>query len=166
MNPYLSFAILFCLALLQTTVMPRITLLGVHPDLVLMAVTSWSLLRGSEEGMLWALIAGVVIDLFSGATFGVCTLALLTVSFASGLGQRSIFRFDLLIPILVIPPATLIYQLIILSLLSAFGWRAGWRASLSHIVFPSMLINTISMPIVYLLARLLHRRTGREEITW
>ena len=164
MNQYLSFGILFFLALLQATVMPRITVLGVHPDLMLMAVTSWSLLRGSEEGMLWALIGGVVMDLFSGAPFGVCTLALLIVSFLSGLGQRNVFRLDLLVPILAIPVATLAYQLIVLGLLAALGWRAGWGASLSHVILPSMLVNTLGMPAVYLSARLLHHRTVGEEI--
>lgn len=164
MNQYLAFAILFCLALLQTTVMPRITVLGVHPDLMLMVVTSWSLLRGAEEGMLWALVGGLAMDLFSGASFGVCTLALLVVSFLSGLGQRNVFRLDLLVPILAIPVATLVYQLIVLGLLAALGWRAGWGVSLSHVVLPSMLVNTLGMPAVYLAARLLHRRTAGEEI--
>jgi rod shape-determining protein MreD len=72
MSPYWMFAFLFVLSLLQSTVLPRITVLGVHPDLLLMVVTSWSLLRGSEEGMLWALIGGLGMDLLSGAQFGVC----------------------------------------------------------------------------------------------
>jgi rod shape-determining protein MreD len=164
MNQYLSFAILFCLSLLQSTVMPRITLLGVHPDLVLMAVISWSLLRGSEEGMLWALIGGVIMDLLSGAPFGICTLALLIASFASGLGQHHIMRADLLIPVIVIPPATLVYHLILLGALAALGWRAEWNTSLRRVVLPSMLINSLGMPVVYLLVRWLHRRMSREEI--
>lgn len=164
MNQYLSFAILFCLSLLQSTVMPHITILGVHPDLVLMAVISWSLLRGSEEGMLWALIGGVIMDLLSGAPFGICTLALLVTSFASGFGQHHILRADLLIPVLVIPPATLVYQLILLGALTALGWRAGWDTSLRQVVLPSMLVNSLGMPVIYLLTRWLHRRMGRQEI--
>jgi rod shape-determining protein MreD len=164
MNQYLSFAILFCLSLLQSTVMPHITILGVHPDLVLMAVTSWSLLRGSGEGMLWALIGGVIMDLLSGAPFGICTLALLIASFGSGFGQHHIMKADLLIPVLVIPPATFVYQLILLGALAALGWRSGWSTSLRHVVLPSMLVNSLGMPVIYLLARWLHRRMGREEI--
>lgn len=166
MNQYLTIAILFSLALLQSTVMPRITVLGVHPDLVLVAVTSWSLLRGSGEGLLWALVGGVVIDLFSGAPFGVHTLALLAVSFVSGLGQQTIFRSDWLTPIVVIPLATLIYQLMVLGLLTILGWRGGVASAVRYVVLPSMLANTLVMPIVYPLARLLHQRMGREEAAW
>ena len=166
MNPYLYFSILFGLALLQSTVMPKITVLGVHPDLVLMAVTSWSLLRGAEEGMLWALISGVILDLLSGAPFGVYSLALLTIGFAAGLGQRNMLRVDILAPIVAIPLATLAYLLITMALLSVLGWDMEWGARVGAVVLPSILVNSLGMPFVYLPARLLHRRVAREEISW
>ncbi|MBL7202215.1 MAG: rod shape-determining protein MreD [Anaerolineae bacterium] len=166
MNPYLMLTTLFGLAVLQSTVMPRIHILGVHPDLMLMVVTSWSLLRGSEEGMLWALIGGAIVDLFSAAPFGVCTLSLLIVSFLSGLGERHIFRFDLLIPILVIPVVSLVYGGLTLVLLRVLGWTAGWRDSLTQVLLPFSLVNTLLMPLVYLIMRTLYRRTARKETSW
>jgi rod shape-determining protein MreD len=158
--------LLFLLALLQSTVMPRIEVLGVRPDLVLLAVTSWSILRGPEEGMLWALVGGVIMDLLSGAPFGVSTLALLLVSFGAGSGPRNVIRLDILLPIAIIPPATLLYHVVTLGLMSALGWRTSWSASMRQIVLPSLLVNSIGMPFVYLLLRSLHRHTAREEITW
>jgi rod shape-determining protein MreD len=166
MSPYLSVGIMFSLGLLQSTVLPRITLLGVHPDLVLLAVAAWSLVRGSEEGMLWALVGGVVMDLFSAAPFGVCTLSLLIVGFAAGLGQANMLRLELLVPIVVIVPATLVYQLSLAGLLSLLTGATGWGTRFGQIIMPSILINSICMPFVYLLARLAHRRTRREEIAW
>lgn len=166
MNPYLYFGVLLGLALLQSTVMPKITVLGVHPDLVLMAVTSWSLLRGSEEGMLWALVGGVALDLFSGAPFGIYSLSLLLIGFAAGLGPRNMLRIDILAPILVIPLSTLVYLLATMALLSALGWEMEWSARLRTVLLPSILVNSLGMPFVYLPARLLHRRVAREEISW
>jgi rod shape-determining protein MreD len=164
MSQYAAIALLFLLALLQSTVMPRIELLGVHPDLVLMAVTSWSILRGPEEGMLWALVGGVVMDMFSGAPFGVSTLALLAAGFVAGFGPRDVLRVDILLPITIIPITTLLYRVITLGLLTLLGWQTSWAVSLRHTVLPSLLVNSIAMPFVYLLLRRLHRRTGREEI--
>jgi rod shape-determining protein MreD len=164
MNAYLTFLVLFIVTLLQSTVMTRITIIGVHPDLMLMVITSWSLLRGVQEGMLWALIGGVPMDLLASNRFGVHTLALLAVSFGSGFGERTVFRFEILMPILVIPLATLGYQLMIMGGLSLFGWPVLWGTYMTTVVFPSMLVNTICMPIVYLIVRVLHRRTYREEM--
>ncbi len=164
MNLYLTLAVLLSAALLQSTVMPHCTLLGVHPDLMLMLVTAWSILRGSEEGMLWAVIGGVALDMLSGAPFGVCTLALLIVGFLAGLSRRSVFRSDLLLPLLIVPLATLLYEGMMLLALRALGWPADLRTGVSRVVLPAVLVNTVSMPVVYLLARELHRRTRWEGL--
>jgi rod shape-determining protein MreD len=166
MNAYLTIAGLIVLAILQSTVMPRITVLGVHPDLVLLVVTSWSLLRGAQEGMLWALVGGIAVDLFSGAPFGVITLSLLVTSFLSSLGQRNVFRLDLLIPIVVIPLATLVQNTIMLTLLWALQWPTDWGAGFAHVILPAMLVNTIGMPLVYLALRALDQHVGREVMAW
>jgi rod shape-determining protein MreD len=166
MNAYLTIAGLIALAIVQSTVMPRITVLGVHPDLMLLAVTSWSLLRGAQEGMLWALVGGIAIDFLSGAPFGVVTLSLLVASFLSSLGQRNVFRLDLLVPIVVIPLATLVYNTIMLALLWALRWPTEWGAGFAHVILPAMLVNTIGMPLVYLALRTLDRRVGREVMVW
>jgi rod shape-determining protein MreD len=166
MNAYLTVAFLLFLALIQSTVMPRVSLLGVHPDLVFLVVISWSLLRGMGEGMLWALVSGVALDLISGAPFGVCTLALVVASFVSSLGERGIFRFEILVPILIVPPVTLLYQVVLFTMLKILGWPAGWGEGLTRVVLPCVLINTVGIPIVYPLMRLLDRHTGRERMAW
>jgi rod shape-determining protein MreD len=173
MNGYWTFALVLALVLLQTTVAPRLTMLGVHPELPLIAVTAWSLLRGSGEGTLWALIAGVAMDLISGAPFGMSTLPLVVIGFGVGLSQRDVLRSDLgarhlLIPILVIPVATLVYQSAMLAWLKAFGWPVTWGEGLGRVILPSIIVNTLIMPVVYWLLRLLSRhaelRAGR--MTW
>jgi rod shape-determining protein MreD len=166
MNLYLTLALSFLLALLQSTVLSRVTVLGVHPDLLLLVVTSWSLLRGAEEGMVWALIGGSALDLFSGARFGVHTLSLLVVGFLAGLGGKAGFRFDLLMPMLVIPLATLGYELSTMALLHVTGWPVAWGAYMGRTVFSCTVVNTLGMPLVYLAMRALYRRTVRKEITW
>ncbi len=165
MNIYLTLAILLTAVLLQSTVMPRVVMWGVHPDLVLIVVTVWSLLRGAEEGMLWALLGGIGLDLMSGAQFGVHTLALLLVSFVSGLGERTLFRSELLMPLLVIPLATLMYELMLMGLLALTGWPSPWGAGIARVVLPCMGANTLVMLPVYILLRWLHRRVFRQEIT-
>lgn len=166
MNIYWSFLLLSTLAMLQSTLLPHVRVFGVQPDLVLLAVVAWSLLRGSEEGMLWALIGGLALDILSSARLGVNTLPLLLISFLAGLWQRGIVRQDILIPFLVIPVATLAYQGAMIALLKLLGWEGTWGASLRHAILPTTLVNTLLMPAVYVLMRRLHRRTHDENIEW
>ena len=63
MNLYAAILLLSAVAIAQSTVMPHLTIMGVKPDLMLLAVMSWSLLRGSEEGLVWAFIGGLALDL-------------------------------------------------------------------------------------------------------
>ncbi len=164
MNIYLTLFLLFALALIQSTVMPHLSIWGVHPELILMVVTSWSILSGAEEGMLWALIGGVLLDLISAGQFGLHTLALLVVGFLSGLGERTVFRSDLLMPLLIIPLATLVYELLLLVGLYLTGWRAPLWPYFNQVVVPSMGVNTLLMAPIYLGLRVLHRRLHRKEI--
>ncbi|HID87983.1 MAG TPA: rod shape-determining protein MreD, partial [Anaerolineae bacterium] len=53
MNPYATIGLLVGIALLQTSFVPHLSIRGVKPDLMLMAVVSWSLLRGAGEGIAW-----------------------------------------------------------------------------------------------------------------
>jgi len=165
MNVYLAILLLFVLATVQSTILPRLTVWGVHPELMLMAVISWSILSGAEEGMLWALIGGILLDLFSASHFGLHTIALLVVAFPSGLGQRTLFRSDLLMPLLIIPLATLGYELVLLAGLYLTGWTASLSAYFGQVVMPSVGANTLLILPIYLLLRAVHRRLHRQEIT-
>lgn len=131
-----------------------------------MAVASWSLLRGTKEGMVWALIGGVCLDLLAGAPLGTTTIALLVVSFIAGLGESSVFRTHIALPLVIAFVTTLVHGLIILVILDLAGRSVIWLNSLTRIVMPSALVNTLLMPLVFWPLQWLHRKTGREEIHW
>ena len=64
--PFLMSAVVLSLAaILQSTLLPHFAILGVKVNLVLLLVTSWSIRRGIESGLPWALIGGVAIDVLS-----------------------------------------------------------------------------------------------------
>jgi rod shape-determining protein MreD len=129
-------------------------------------VVAWSLLRGAEEGMVWALIGGLALDTLSGAQLGVNTLPLLLISFLAGLWQRGLVRLEVLVPLLAIPVATLVYQGAMVALLKLLGWPAAWRAAFRYSILPTTLVNTLLMPAAYVLMRWIHRRTQDENIEW
>ena len=153
-------------AVIQSTLIPHLSLGGIKPDIVLLVVISWSLLRGAEEGVVWGLIGGILLDLLSGAPFGVFTIAMAAVSFLTGMGEMNVFRTNIALPLATIFFATIAYNLIFLILLQAMGWPIAWIDGFIRVILPTTLLNTLLMPIVYKLMHWLHRRTGREEISW
>ena len=151
---------------MQATAMPHVTIMGVKPDLVLLMVISWSLLRGAQEGMIWALIGGIGLDLLSGAPFGTFTVILVILSLLAGLGELSVFRTHLALPLVATLIATLAYDLFFLLLLQMKGASIAWADSLIKVVLPSTLFNVSLSPLVYKALYWLHRKTGREEMAW
>ena len=164
MSLYATALLLVATIIIQTTVMPYVAFLGVKPDLVLLVVISWSLLRGAKEGIVWALIGGIGLDLVSGAPFGIHTLALAVPSLLAGLGELSVFRTHLALPLIATLVATLAYDLFFLFLLQMRGTSIAWTDSLIKVVLPSILFNVLLSPFIYKALYWLHRRTGPKEM--
>ena len=146
--------------------MPHLPIMGVKPDLVLLMVISWSLLRGAKEGTIWALVGGIGLDLLSGAPFGTSTVPLVILSLVAGLGELSIFRTRIALPLIATLIATLSYDLFFLLLLYVEGRSIAWTDSLTKVVLPSALVNVLLSPLVYKALHWLDRKTGREEMAW
>jgi rod shape-determining protein MreD len=158
--------LLVVVALVQATIVPHLTIWGVFPDLPLLIVVSWSLLRGAKEGMVWGFVAGVAVDLFSGAPFGAATLGLLVASFVSGLGHATVFRAHVTLPLLAMFVATIIYDLVFLLVVRISGEAVDWLPSLVRVILPSAVINALLTPVVLGGMRFLDNRFGREEMEW
>ena len=163
---YLGLAVLLGLALIQSSLGPFLTIVGVHPNLVLVAVIGWTLLRGPGEGLVWAIIGGLALDLLSGGPFGAATLALVITSVLTSLGYGRVFGGYLILPLALTFPLSLAYYLIYLLLLSVFNRPVAWISSVADIILPASMVNMAAMLILFPLLRALHRRTGREEIGW
>ena len=152
-------------ALLQSVLFSRIDLLGARPDLMFLLVLTWAAVRNVDEGLVWAFIGGLLIDLRSGGPLGATALALIVVGFLAGrswgqgLGSRVV---ELLLVALV---GGLLYHLIVLFAMAAVGHTVYWSYSLLRIAIPSVLLNTVLTPFVQQPVAWLGRRLRREGLT-
>ena len=165
-SPYLMFPLLLSAALLQTTALPPLTILGIKPELMLLMVLAWSLLRGVEEGLVWAFVGGLILDLFSGGPLGASALALLIVSSLSSLVQGAVTRTSFLLPMGAALVGTLVYQGLVLLVVQLARGDVPWVDSLLRLILPSLAVNTLLMPVMFQVLVWLDRKTGREEIAW
>lgn len=166
MTIYLVVPLLVVVAILQTTLVPALAIWGVFADLPLLVVVSWSLLRGPREGILWGFVAGLMVDLFSGAPFGASTLALIAVGLLAGLGAATVFRAHVALPLLAMFLATIVYDLLVLLVVSISGSPVAWLESFYRIILPSAALNAMLTPVVFVTMRRLHTRFGREDMEW
>ena len=148
------------MALLQTSFLPGLRLGDVTPDLVLLVVVSWSLLRSSSQGLPLAVVGGMVLDLLSGGPFGAVTLSLVPASALTSLVQQRIARDSPWLPLAAGSLAGLLYNGFHALILRISGRPLRLGLGLAEWFLPSILWNALLMYPVYALMRRLHLRTA------
>ncbi|MCC7161374.1 MAG: rod shape-determining protein MreD [Anaerolineae bacterium] len=165
MSPYFVLPLLIIIALIQTTLLPILLPGPVRPDLMLMVVVGWGVVHGSGEAALWGLAGGLLLDLFSGAPFGLHTFALGGIGWLADTLQTNFFRSNLLIPLATIFIATLLYHIGQAAVMQLLGYAINWAFYSFNVVLPTAILNTALMPIVYFILRRLDR-VVRPRLTW
>ena len=166
MTIYLVVPLLAVVTLLQSTLVSHFRIWGVFADLPLLVVVSWGVLRGPREGLIWGFVAGLMLDIFSGAPFGAATFGLMAVGLLSGLGKSTVFQSRIVLPMLAVLLATVIYDIIFLIVVWISGYPVAWLDSLFRLVLPSALLNTVLAPVIIVIMAWLNARFGREEMEW
>jgi rod shape-determining protein MreD len=156
-----GFVVLLTVAVLQSTIGPKLSVLGVMPNAVLVLVVCWALVHGSVAGMGWGFLGGLSVDLLSGVPMGTHALAMTLVGYLAGMGQRSPFQSRFLVPLAMIMASTLGYTLLIAFMLRLLGWPLQVDAALIRVLVLSLLLNAVLMPFVYgVLLSVTQRRGG------
>jgi rod shape-determining protein MreD len=161
--PRLVFALLILLlALVQTTLLPLGRIIGITPDLVLVALLLWSAAREPREGLLWAFGIGLFLDLLTLAPLGSSALALLPVVVIGWLGRNRFFQSGLVVPLLLAMAATLAHGLALLALAPFTGGHVNPLATARLGVLGATL-NALVVPPLYLIVQLVDRWIGRND---
>jgi rod shape-determining protein MreD len=151
---YVMAPLLLLLCLVQSTAASRFTVFGVKPDLVLLLIIVGALLYGPRASLLWAFIAGIGMDIFSGGPMGASSLALMAAALVASLGHRPLSRFNWLVPVGAALLGTMTYAAVylgILAVLDAGGWfqrSVPFIDTVRAVVLPAALYNTLLMMLL------------------
>jgi rod shape-determining protein MreD len=152
-------------AIVQATLSPYMKINGVHPDLVLLLVIGWTVLRGLEDGATWALIGGVSLDFLSGAPFGVFSLSLLLVAVITGFFHGRTFGSSIVVPLILTFPLSLVFNGMALILLNLLGHPMVWSDAVYNVMTPAAIFNTGVMMLVFPPLYLLNRWLNPKVLT-
>lgn len=140
-------------AVLQSALMPHLRIFGAAPNLVLVVLITWVLLVRTQDGVVFALSAGVALDTLSSAPFGLAIAGLTIVALLAGLVGANLFRAAWYLPYLSVTVSTLLYGALGIMALQAVGRLAPFGPSLLHAVLPELAANLVLMAGIYELAR-------------
>lgn len=151
--------------MVQSTVAPHFAIYGLKVELVLLLVVAWSILRGPEEGIVWAILGGFLLDLFSAIPFGVSATAMAVTALLVSWVGPGLLRANSLLPLILVPVATAEFDAVSLMLLEALGWSVDWSFVLLRVILPLTILNSLAMVPVY---RILYNVNSRLQpaINW
>lgn len=161
-NFYAAIPLLALLAIVQTSILPRFSIAGVEPQLLFVIPLAWGLLRGLEEGLVWAFIAGLWLDLFSLAPMGLSSLALMAAVAVPVLLQEVMPPRRLLVAAVMAGLGTIIYLLLYVIGLGLLG--RGISANGLAGLLPLILLHMVVVLPVYMLVQTLLRVTRSRRV--
>jgi len=147
----LKSAIIVVALLIQLTLINSVTILGIKPDLIMVVVVVFSLLKGEKEGTISGFASGLLQDIFSIGLLGINALAKTVIGFICGILKEKIFHEHMLFLIPVITfIASFIQSILVFLLLHAFGTEYNLVWSLKQVTLPEALYSSLLAPFIFL----------------
>ena len=139
-------------------------MLGAEPNLVLLVVVLWSLVRGVDEGLLWAFIGGLLVDTLSGGPLAGTAIALLAAAYLAGQSLGVQVGSQVVRAMFLTALGTAVFHLALLLVLDWTGHAVDWAFSLTRVTGPSVVLNMLVAPLILQPLNWLDRATRQEGL--
>ena len=135
--------------LLQISVFSRFKLAGVTPNILICIVSTYGFMKGRKYGIVIGFCTGLILDIFSGALFGMYALIYMYIGLLNGFFKKQFFGDDLKLPLVLIGTSDLIYG--VSTYLSLFAIRSQYDFSyyLMNIILPEVVYTLLVSIFVY-----------------
>lgn len=115
----ISSLIVFCAALIESSILSNISFLLVVPDLILICSIYFSTLNGRFYGETNGFISGLILDFLTGTPLGMNCLYRVLIGYLFGLFSESLIVSGIIMPMLTVGIGTILKRLFII-LISIF----------------------------------------------
>lgn len=164
---YMTALIIVCY-LLQTTVMQKLALANIVPNLILIIVVAIGYMRGKVEAMFIGLLLGLLVDCQYNSLIGVCGLIYMLVGYLVGLCNKIYYRDDYTIPILLVGLSDIFYNFVYYILTFLLRNRTNLPYYFLKIMLPELvytvLVSILLYKLIHSVITRLERKSGKETI--
>ena len=145
--------IAFLLAIVQASSVEQFKVLGVSPNLMLVFLVAWLVVRGVEDVLPMLFVAGVTLGLAGLQSPGVVLLALLPVAGLGLVRELRVVHSDFILALMLVFGASLVYETVMLASVMTTGGALDVGVGLRSAVVPSAIVNVGLMLPVYAVTR-------------
>lgn len=143
--------IIIAAALVETTMLPAISIQRVVPDLILILVVYFSIAEGSERGMFTGLIGGILQDVSANTGVGHHALCLIIVGYVTGRMASRLITDNPYVKVITVLGASVIHGFIYLSIEYIQKVDADAVLTMSYSIMPQAFYTAIFTPPVFII---------------
>lgn len=149
-------------ALLETSVLPELTIAGAKPDLLFILTVAATMMIGVENGLTWAFVGGLMLDLLTpGRPLGATSLTLLLMVGATVAAMRFLPQRRVSIAVASVFVLAWAYEVLDIAIL---GFTSGTAATPSPTaIAPIVVLSTLLAVPVAAAMRLSWLRMGAHD---
>lgn len=152
MRILLTSILVFVNFILQTTLLPYLSIGGVLPNTALIIVVSYALLRGSISGAMVGFFSGMLMDIFFGTSIGFYALLFLLAGLTIGRSQKEFYRENYLLPVIICSLTAMVYESIVFITGFVFQGETNILYFLLRLLIPEAVYTAVvTVPIYRLL---------------
>jgi rod shape-determining protein MreD len=146
---YVGLPLLVLVALLEVSVLPMFRVYGLQPNLLLVLLIAWLMVRGATEAFVLAPIGGILLGLVDGAPAGTALLGLAPLAFLQDLRGSQLREGGLIMAAAFTIVMSLFYNYIHLVVFALQGQSGSWVDASLQIIMPTALLNVIILVPLY-----------------
>lgn len=142
------------LALVQASSIEQFKILGVAPNLTLVFLVAWLVVRGLDDVLPMIAVTGITSGLIGLQTQGVVLLALLPIAAFGLLREMHVIHSDLALVLALVFAGSIAYEFVILITVMVTGGTLDPLVGIRSAVLPAAIVNVAMAPFVFGVMRL------------
>ena len=151
--------------LLQTTCNSIISIGNVTPNLMLILVCVFALLRGKKEGLIIGFVSGLLLDLYYGYgdVIGFNSLVFMYIGYLNGLFTEFIYTDDIMVPVLFTGICDFGYNFIYYVIAFALRNKLNFGIYFKKIIFPEIIYTVFLTIFLYKIYKWINDKLESKE---
>lgn len=143
---------------IQNCIFPFIPFLSAAPNIITILVFTLGFIHGKKEGIIFGILAGILMDLFYSVPLGFFTLLYLWIGYINGILSKYFYEDYIVLPLLMCAFNEIIYNLYIYIFRFMIRGKIDILFYLKSMIIPEMIITLLFTILMYRLILIYNRK--------
>lgn len=159
----INLALIILAFTIQNCIFPLLSFLSAAPNLLLILTFSFGFMDGKRAGMLYGLVAGLLLDLFYSGPFGFYTLFYIYVGYMNGICTKYYYEDYITLPLILSVFNELAYNMYVYIFRFLVRGRLDFMYYVRELIIPETIFTVVTTLFVYRLLLYISRRLNEME---